>query len=121
MRVIFTPLAERQINGLHAYITTQSSEARVDGYVGRIVDFCSGFTTFPLRGIQRDDLLPGLRVTGFDRRVTIAFVVTSDAVLVEGIFYGGQDFEAALRDRFLIYPRRQGNRIWNSWPMSNLR
>ncbi len=34
-----------------------------------------------------------------ERRVTIAFVVTSDAVLVEGIFYGGQDFEAALCDR----------------------
>lgn len=99
MRVIFTPLAERHINGLHDYITTHASEARADGYVGRIVDFCSGFTTFPLRGIQRDDLLPGLRVTGFERRVTIAFVVTSDAVLVEGIFYGGQDFEAALRDR----------------------
>jgi hypothetical protein len=30
--------------------------------------------------------LPGLRVTGFERRVTIAFVVTADAVLMEGIF-----------------------------------
>jgi toxin ParE1/3/4 len=38
-------------------------------------------------------------VTGFERRVTIAFAVTSDAVLVEGIFYGGQDFDATLRDR----------------------
>jgi hypothetical protein len=38
-------------------------------------------------------------VTGFERRVTIAFVVTADEVLVEGIFYGGQDFEAEFRDR----------------------
>jgi plasmid stabilization system protein ParE len=51
VRVIFTPLAERHINGLHDYITTHASEARADGYVGRIVDFRSGFTTFPLRGI----------------------------------------------------------------------
>ena len=56
-------------------------------------------STFPLRGTQRDDLLPGLRVTGFERRVTIAFVVTADAVLIEGIFYGGRDFEAEFRDR----------------------
>ena len=56
------------------------------------------FATFPLRGTQRDDLLPGLRVTGFERRVTIAFVVTADAVLIEGIFYGGRDFEAVFRD-----------------------
>jgi len=33
------------------------------------------------------------------RRVTIAFVVTADAMLVEGIFYGGRDFEAEFRDQ----------------------
>ena len=76
-----------------------ASEERADGYVGRIVDFCNGLSTFPLRGTQRDDLLPGLRVTGFERRVTIAFIVTADAVLIEGIFYGGRDFEAEFRDR----------------------
>jgi toxin ParE1/3/4 len=43
--------------------------------------------------------LAGLRVTGFERRVTIAFIVTADAVLIEGIFYGGRDFEAHFRDR----------------------
>ena len=83
MRVIFTPLAERHIDSLHDYITTHASEERADGYVGRIVDFCNGLSTFPLRGTQRDDLLPGLRVTGFERRrVTIAFVVTADAVFI---------------------------------------
>ncbi len=99
MRVIFTPLAERHIDQLHAYIATNSSQERADGYVGRIVEYCDGLTTFPLRGTQRDDLLPGLRVTGFERRVTIAFVVTADAVLIEGVFYGGQNFETAFRDR----------------------
>ncbi len=97
MRVIFTPLAERHIDRLHEYITKQASEERADGYVDRIVEFCNRLTTFPLRGTRRDDLLPGLRVTGFERRVNIAFVVTADAVLVEGIFYGGQDFEAIFR------------------------
>ena len=61
--------------------------------------FCNGLSTFPLRGTQRDDLLSGLRVTGFERRVTIAFIVTAEAVLIEGIFYGGRDFEAEFRDR----------------------
>jgi len=85
VRVIFTPLAERHIDSLHEYITTHASEERADGYVSRIVDFCNGLSTFPLRGTQRDDLLPGLRVTGFERRVTIAFIVTADAVVIEGI------------------------------------
>jgi plasmid stabilization system protein ParE len=50
-----------------------------------------------MRGQQRDDLLPGLRTTGFERGATIAYLVTADTVLIEGIFYGGQDFEAAFR------------------------
>jgi len=52
-----------------------------------------------MRGQKRDDLWPGLRTTGFERRVTIAYVVTANAVLIEGIFCGGQDFEAASEDK----------------------
>jgi toxin ParE1/3/4 len=98
VRVIFTPRAERQIDRLHEYIAAEAGESRADAYVGRIAAFCSGLGTFPLRGQQRDDLLPGLRTTGFERRVTIAFVVATDAVLIEGIFYGGQNFEAVFQD-----------------------
>ena len=97
--VIFTPLAERHLDTLHRYIASRSSEDRADEYVGRIVGFCKSLTTFPMRGTVRDDLLPGLRVTGFERRATIAFVVTEAAVLIEGIFYGGRDFEGTLRAR----------------------
>jgi toxin ParE1/3/4 len=53
----------------------------------------------PLRGRRRDDILPGLRVIGFERRVNIAFVVTTDALLIEGIFYGGRNYEAILREQ----------------------
>jgi toxin ParE1/3/4 len=99
LKISFTPVAEGHIDRLHAYISAQASEERADSYVNRIIDFCKGLVTFPLRNTQRDDILPGLRVTGFERRVTIAFVVTADAVLIEGIFYGGQDFETRLRDQ----------------------
>ena len=94
MRVIFTPRAEGQLDALHRYITDHGSERRADGYIARIVDFCNGFATFPLRGQVRNDLLEGLRTIGFERRVMIAFVVTADTVLIEGVFYGGQDFDA---------------------------
>jgi hypothetical protein len=43
--------------------------------------------------------LAGLRTVGFERRVTIAFVVTADTVLIEGIFYGGQDFETLFHEQ----------------------
>jgi toxin ParE1/3/4 len=93
VQIVFTPLAERQIDQPHQYITEHANEARADGYIGRIVDYCNGLTTFPLRGTTRDDLLPGLRIIGFERCVTIAYVVTADTVLIEGIFYGGRNSE----------------------------
>ena len=96
---MFTPLAERQIGELHAFITARAGEQRADAYVSRIIDFCNGLTTFPLRGTKRDDLLPGLRVTGFERRVSIAFMVTPEEVLIEGIFYGGQDLDRRIPSR----------------------
>lgn len=99
MQVIFTPLAEHHLNELYDYSSAAAGERRADGYINRIVSFCNGLTTFPLRGTQRHDILAGLRVTGFERRVTIAFVVTADAVLIEGIFYGGRNFAALLHDR----------------------
>jgi toxin ParE1/3/4 len=99
VKVVFTPLAERNINELYAYIAKRSSEERADAYVGRIIAFCNQFGMFPTRGARRDDVLPGLRVVGFERRVTIAFVATSDALLIEGVFYAGRNFETILRER----------------------
>jgi toxin ParE1/3/4 len=98
VRVLFTASAERQLDRLHRYIAERASEPTADRYVGRIIDFCEGLNIFPLRGAARDDLLPGLRTIGFERRATIAFMVTDDVVLVEGVFYGGQDFEANFRE-----------------------
>jgi toxin ParE1/3/4 len=51
-----------------------------------------------MRGARRDDIRPGLRVFGFRRRVSIAFEVTAEVVTILGIFYGGQNFEAAFKE-----------------------
>jgi toxin ParE1/3/4 len=98
VRVLFTASAERQLDRLHRYIAERASEPAADRYVGRIISFCEGLSIFPLRGAAREDLLPGLRTIGFERRATIAFMVTDHVVLVEGVFYGGQDFEANFRE-----------------------
>ncbi|HEY8065500.1 MAG TPA: type II toxin-antitoxin system RelE/ParE family toxin [Methylosinus sp.] len=91
--VVFTPAAEREVDDLHAWISQRAGERIADAFVERIVSYCLGFSTFPERGRKRDDLLPGLRTIGFERRVTIAFVIDGDLVSIEGVFYGGRDFE----------------------------
>jgi toxin ParE1/3/4 len=96
VRVVFTPRAERQIGALYDYIADADGEVRADKFVGRIVEFCLGLVTFPGRGAARDDVLPGLRIAGVDRRVTVAFMVLTDDVVIEGVFYGGQDWRGVL-------------------------
>ncbi|MDR2212193.1 MAG: type II toxin-antitoxin system RelE/ParE family toxin [Pseudomonadales bacterium] len=90
--------ARQRLIDLEAYIAASSSPAVASRFVESIVKYCDGLQTFPLRGTQRDDLRPGLRTVGFRRRVTILFDVTDDTVNILGIYYGGQDYEADLRD-----------------------
>ena len=59
---------------------------------------CEELALFPMRGVPREDIRPGLRVTHHKGRTLIAYAVDEGArtVSVLGIFYGGQDYEAAL-------------------------
>ncbi|MCP3475500.1 type II toxin-antitoxin system RelE/ParE family toxin [Bradyrhizobium sp. CCGUVB1N3] len=58
---------------------------------------CMALTTFPKRGTRRDDILPGLRTIGFERRVTIAFRVLKTQVEIVTIGYAGRNFEDDLQ------------------------
>jgi toxin ParE1/3/4 len=93
--VVFAPEAERDILELYDYVAEHSGAARAIAYTERIVDTCRGFSMFPERGTRRDDLRPGLRITGFDRRLTIAFHVTRDRVTIDRVLYGGRDLGRA--------------------------
>jgi toxin ParE1/3/4 len=97
MKVEFTLLAERQLENLYNYIADHSSEQIAERYITRIMISCEKLAEFPNRGTRHDDILSGLRTVGFERRVTIAFLVSPDTVLIEGMFYGGQDFAARFR------------------------
>jgi plasmid stabilization system protein ParE len=48
--------------------------------------------------MKRDDIRLGLRITGFRRRVAIAFTVSETDISILGIFYGGQNYEPALEN-----------------------
>jgi len=81
---------------LYFQIAAATSPEIAANYTGAIAKQCESLKTFPMRGTRRSDIRSGLRVFGFRRRVSIAFEVTGDVVTVLGIFYGGQDFDAAL-------------------------
>ncbi len=95
-QVVFSPESQNDLFHLYDYIAERSGAERALGYIERIERFCLGFETLPQRGAKRDDIRPGLRIVGFERRVTIAFHVTSTLVVIDRILYGGRDHEAIL-------------------------
>ena len=97
-RVVFSPEAQGDLLQLYDFIAGRAGEARALGYVERIAAHCTGFSDFPERGTRRDDIRPGLRTTGFERRVTIAFTVAAETVTILRVLYGGRDLEAAFDD-----------------------
>jgi toxin ParE1/3/4 len=97
-RVIILPSAARDLHSLYTYIRDRSGPEVAIGFVRRIRAYCEGFETIPERGRRRDDLRPGLRLVGFERRVVIAFTVTAATVEIGRILYGGRDVDALLGD-----------------------
>ena len=72
------------------YLSVRFSARNAAAYVQRITAACHAIGLAPYRGAKRDDLHPGLRSTGFEKRVTITFSIENDAVLIVGVFYAGR-------------------------------
>lgn len=96
-RVVFTPEAEDHLDELYRYIADTATPDIAAGYVDAVITFCQGLDEFPLRGLARDDIRPGLRTTSYRRRTVVAFAVLDDVVAVIGVFHGGRNDEALLR------------------------
>ena len=80
---------------LYDYIAERDGAERAIGYIDRIEECCRSLSVFPDRGTRRDDLRPGLRILGFERRAVIALHIQADTVTILRILYGGRDVETA--------------------------
>ncbi len=100
--VAYSRRAVRQLQELHDYIAHQGSPLAAMSFVGSIFDDCDRFDVFPGRGVPRDDLRQGMRVVGFQRQATILIRVdeATKRVIILGVYYGGQDYEAALKSTY---------------------
>ena len=98
--VAFAPEAIEQLESLYLYIAGRASAETARRYTDAIVATCEGLAFFPMRGVARDDIRPGLRVTHHKGRTMIAYAVDRQAqqVSIVGVFYGGQNYESALAD-----------------------
>ncbi|MBO6553161.1 MAG: type II toxin-antitoxin system RelE/ParE family toxin [Roseitalea sp.] len=93
--LVYASTAEADLLSLHSQIASASSFVIATRYIERIEAFCASFDLAAERGAARDDLMPGLRIVGFERRITIAFTVDDETVTFLRFFYGGQDWDSA--------------------------
>lgn len=91
-RLSHAPAAGDDPGWIYDTIAEVASPAVASGYERRIRDACQRPELGAERGTLHDDLRPGLRTIGFDRRVTVAFVVEEDRVVILRIFDGGRDW-----------------------------
>jgi toxin ParE1/3/4 len=96
--VSFRPEAESDLFKLYDYIAEEADPVIAGGYIDRIEAACMALAAFPERGTGRDDIRPGLRTVGFERRATIIFQVAAQEVLIVRVLYGGRDADSILRD-----------------------
>ena len=79
-RIAFHPKAEAELEQLYDDIADRASPAIAWNFVAGIRDHCVGLSTFPQRGTERVEIMPGLRSIGYRRAVSIAFAVEAERV-----------------------------------------
>ena len=90
-RIVFHASAEAELEQLYDDIAERASPSVAWDFVVGIRDHCLGLSTFPQRGTERVEIMPGLRIIGCRRAISIAFAVDGERVLILGIFYAGRN------------------------------
>ncbi len=94
--VVYTLDAGDDLDRIYNIVAEASSATTADRYDSRIRAFCERLDDGSERGTRRDDVRPDLRVVGFERRVTVAFTVESERVVILRVFYGGANWSDEL-------------------------
>ncbi len=91
--VRLSPEAQSDLVEIHGYVEARSgSTVTADRYIERIDGFLSSFEVFPERGSPRHEIRPGLRIIGFERSASVAFMVEDDDVVILRVLTGGREF-----------------------------
>jgi toxin ParE1/3/4 len=84
--------ARADLFAMYEWIAQAASPDVALSYIERLETYILGFDVASERGSLREDIRPGLRIAGFGRRVTIAFTVEEERVIILRIFYGGRNW-----------------------------
>lgn len=92
LRVEYSAEATSDLLAILDLIARESTPERAEAYALRIERRCEVLGTFPLSGSNFHRVRSGLRTLGFERRVSIAYIVHPNTVLILRILYAGREF-----------------------------
>ena len=75
--MIYHPKAEAELDKLYADIAVEAGDRIADDFVD---GFIEALETFPEPGAVRESVIPGLRIIGYRRSVSVAFSVRDDEI-----------------------------------------
>ena len=97
LKLTYRPAALADFDSIYDFIEPESPR-RALSFVQDIRARCQTLCTYPQLGITRDDLGVDIQIYPMRGRVVVAYRITPDAIEITRVFYGGQDYEAILRD-----------------------
>jgi len=89
-RVVFSPKAARDLDRIEAYISRVRSPRIAETYVAAIYNRCKRIALAPHQGTLQRRGRAGLRITGFEHRVSIYFHLKDETVIILSVAYGGR-------------------------------
>ena len=90
-KVVLRPDAEDDLVAIHDFIADEAGARIADGYLRRLEAAIFALSNFPSRGTLRPDIGQGVRMMGFERRVTLLFRVLGSEVEILRVLYGGRE------------------------------
>lgn len=87
--------AAEDLAQIYDYIAERSGPDRARSYIAGIRSFLGDLCHYPERGSLREGKVANLRIIGFRKTLSIAFVAREADVLVLGFFYAGRNIDPA--------------------------
>lgn len=96
--VVYAPEARDDLLHFFDYLSGVAGPLIAINYVERLETFIEGLGSGSERGTVRNEVAKGLRVIGFEHRISIAFKVYEREVVIFRIFTGGQNWHDVLTE-----------------------
>src|SRR5437868_2423826 len=96
-RVLFTPLAHKDLQTIWDYLAEEASEETADGILDFIQEKCEKIAAYPAAGKTRNELMANLRSFAVKSYV-VFYIPLSDGIEVLRVLHGARDIESVFED-----------------------